>query len=151
MRNIKFRGKRKDNEAWAYGGFTLDAIGNPRITEVSGGGLIFHEVIPETVGQYIGVNGSENAELYEGDICRAWSEGASGVFCIKWRQEATPCYILYPAYQNGKMWHISASSHVPGKQFISVNGKIETTKKEGHYDDGLVRLGNIHDNPELLK
>lgn len=72
-------------------------------------------------------------ELYEGDIVEAWSEGSKGTFVIKLRQEAQPTYMLYPAFQSGKMWSISFS-------------KI----KDAYFDD-LKRIGNIYQNCELLQ
>lgn len=72
-------------------------------------------------------------ELYEGDIVEAWSEGSRGTFVIKLRQEAQPAYMLYPAFQSGKMWSISFR-------------KI----KDIYFDD-LKIIGNIYQTPELLQ
>ena len=41
--------------------------------------------------------------------------------------------MLYPAFQGGKMWSIAFGIH------------------NGVYYDDLKRIGNIHENPELLK
>ena len=55
MREILFRGKEIATRKWVYGGFTLDAINNPRIVEADGDGCLSHKVDPDTVGQYTGL------------------------------------------------------------------------------------------------
>lgn len=77
---IKFRGKRIDNGEWVYGGYTLDLEGKPKIITVDT--LLdgvrkcfnFHEVIPESVGQFTNYYDWYNKEIYDGDILsqREW-------------------------------------------------------------------------------
>ncbi len=64
-----FRGKRIGTDIWVYGGFALDAADNPRIIckDRSGKGLIFHEIIPETVGQFTGITDKNGVKVFEGD------------------------------------------------------------------------------------
>ena len=69
-------------------------------------------------------------EIFEGDIVKALSEGYCGTFQVKWRNEGTPMYILYPAWQNEQFWDLKG-----------VNG----------VDDGIEVIGNIHEHPELLE
>jgi len=103
------------------------------------------------VRQYIGVKDKNEKEIYEDDVVVAWSQGSKGTFVVKWRQEGSPCWILFPAWQSKQFWNISAAKHTPGKQFISVSAEISGTDKDGYYDDGLEVIGNIYENPELLK
>lgn len=89
MREYLFRGKRKDNGGWVKGYYVFDESG--QITEEPaayiyylnthpcGWDLIPFEVIPESVGQYTGMNEfvvtdkSYNKPLFEGDIVEVWS------------------------------------------------------------------------------
>lgn len=95
--------------------------------------------------QFIGVNGytgdyekrhENEVKLFEGDIVEAMSEGSKGTFVIKMRTESQPTFMLYPAWQKGKMWSIAAS---------------DLGREKGDYFDDLKVIGNIHSNPELLK
>jgi len=100
--------------------------------------------------QFTGFTDKNGKEVYEGDIVVAWSAGSKATFEIKWRQEASPCYILFPAWQNREMWHISATKFEKGKQFIDVEGNITTSDIDGYIDDGIEIIGNIYENPELI-
>lgn len=88
------------------------------------------------IGEYTRSHKHRNeVELYEGDIVEAMSEGSKGTFVIKFREGHHPGWILYPAYQANKMWSIHPS---------------DLGREKGDFYDDLKRIGNIHDNPELL-
>jgi uncharacterized phage protein (TIGR01671 family) len=130
MREILFRGKQKNNGEWVYGGFTLDAIDKPRITVKSGDGLLFLEVIPETVGQYTGLVDVNAVRIFDGDIVEFYDSFMSKhKSVIEWRGE------YYPAFD------------IDYEVFECANSIAELLNDS---DANVTVIGNIHDKTELL-
>ena len=142
MREIKFRGKRTDNGKWVYGSLLIDyatgkffihSLGNSvndsdKVGEEGILNFVAFEVIPETVSQYTGLKDRNGKEIFDGDIVVAWSQGYRAVGEVKQRIDGL--WIMYPAYQKGKMWGLCP------------NPKGDTS---------IEIIGNIHDNYELLE
>lgn len=139
MRPIIFRGKDVKTGEWHQGGFTLDAAGHPRIITISkdGEGLVFNNVIPETVGQFTGLSDNNEVDVCEGD-------------------EIIGVCILTDA--NG--YDTRFDVHGVVKYSDDFSGLIftETVKTPvENYGSFMYQLeyfkviGNIHDNKDLLK
>lgn len=138
MREILFRGKRRDNGEWVVGQLIRYNDGRARIVETGENVFCYemdisiiqtvaHHVIPETVGQYTGLckNGKK---IFEGDIAKEKDVIHNGEIQIKGDtyavEMAEGCWF---ATCGEVMWFLGEKS------------------KE------LEIIGNIHDNPELLE
>ena len=127
-REILFRGKRADNGEWIYGYL----IGN----NVIAGEVVdfdedyfntefWYKVDPETVGQFTGLTDKNGTKVFEGAIVRSYDDS---------EDELTNGVVVFNA------------------DFCSF-----CVSMKGHEDVMLVAhwqyemIGNIYDNPELLK
>jgi uncharacterized phage protein (TIGR01671 family) len=72
MRVIKFRGLRKADKTWSYGDLihTEDGVYVMARDNSHTNSPDYDEVIPETVGQFIGQTDKNGVEIYENDIVR---------------------------------------------------------------------------------
>lgn len=118
MREILFRGKRKDNGEWIYGDFFQD--------EDTGLYMInLIDVIPETVGQYTGLN-ANGTKIFEGDIVK------TDKFSEPNKQYIVKYELQFGAFIGGDRHNL---------YFVTFDGD----------SDQFEVIGNIHDNSELLK
>ena len=127
MREIKFRGKRLDNGEWEYG--DLVHTTNDVLILPTDKGWEQYKVDPETVGQYIGIKDRDGKEIWEGDIVMVGSRDEEYDEIVK----GFPFLIMF----NYVGFCIAEDDMSPW-------GLISNL-------DWLEVIGNIHDNPELLK
>ena len=144
MREILFRGKRVDNGEWVEGFYsqfhnrpTIDKPNSHQIFELIDKGVkifgtsiggFWHIIDPETIGQFTGLLDKNGKKIFEGDIVDCWSEGVNAQGTVQQRKDGL--WIIHPAWQKHIMWGLCPDEYS--------NTTVEV-------------IGNIHDNPELLK
>lgn len=133
MREIKFRGKRKDNGEWVYGDLEHHWDGvQCRISDYCGG----NPVDPSTVGQYTGLKDKNGKDIYEGDVVILTRRIAPYYGCPE--EDMKTVYTTTKAiFDSGSFW-------LTGDRF--------SDNCHFHYNaEDREIIGNIHDNPDLLK
>ena len=126
-REIKFRGKRKDNGEWIYGYYAKDyknsliiVIGEKALYNLH----IPHQVIPESVGQYTGLK-----ELYGGDI-------------VKYIDESRTPQVGWVVDLGWKVYIQAVGGDEEGNQDLELHP---------YNCDNVEIIGNTTENKELLK
>jgi hypothetical protein len=131
MREILFRGKRKDNGKWVYGFYCVFA-GRSFILNPPDPGKSILEVIPETVGQFTGVLARNRKKVFEHDI----AEWGGGHGYPPWK----PKQVVWGNTLDEALSTCCGFMLDGTQMFLSTN------------DSKSIKLiGNIFDNPELLK
>ena len=126
MREIKFRGKRLDNGEWIYGSLLVSHFKDDKkeryfITQFSGNYTFEHEVDPATVGQYTGLKDKNGKEICEGDILL----DESGAYAVV--------------------------GYSMGAFYVDFGEGFDLRYFTECIHDICEVVGNIHDDPELLK
>ena len=131
MREIMFRGKRLDNGRWVRG-FPFAVHSGLKIEGIETWDGERHIVDAETVGQWTGMVDNHNTKNYEGDIVKT----KYGRLCVVVWFSSNACI----------GWDL--------KPVDTIENCFHTKAPDG-YDvfkkDNLEVVGNIHDNPELMK
>lgn len=145
-REIKFRGKVFLKEEWVYG--DLVKIKNLVVIKKADGDY-FHptQVSPSTVGQYTGLKDKNGKEIYERDILRlTMPDGSTRHFVVEWATEDRKLMPLSGFEHDGNDIRIS------GWCFNWEGHRLYPSVIDGVSDNERMEIvGNIHDNPELLK
>lgn len=133
MRTIKFRGKTHGNGKWYYGSLVYSDEINAAIYFQIGRGLVktmdWVYVIPKTVGQFSGLYDCNEKEIFEGDI-------------LKWEKDG----LLYVVKFWDGMFYASVEECNDG-----ILGGFPLYALTKYEDRKCKIVGNIYDNPELLK
>lgn len=142
MREILFRGKRVDNDEWAYG-YLVEAtnvITDKKATFIfeqdatyftHGEFACSFEVKPETVGQYTGLKDKNRKKIFEGDIVRYETiahNGYEGIYKVVF-EDRNGCGYFGIAYSDIETCFFCYSA--PASQ--------------------MEVIGNIYDGKELLE
>jgi uncharacterized phage protein (TIGR01671 family) len=142
MRTIKFRGKSINKGEWLFGDLVHDNIGGSYIFPIEAENLYKENaVIPETVGQYTGLQDKNGVEIYEGDIVKTEEIGG---YCLK-----DVGVVRY--FEDGCYFGIEAPNYSTKLRFTNEEIKINDGYCTIRFTMEYEVIGNIHDNPELLK
>ncbi len=139
MKEILFRGKRKDNGEWVFGDLIRNLIYDGREKEMRIGDIYFehngdihgtavYKVIPETVGQITGLTDKNGTKIFEGDIVKYYGICKPIIGVVKiCEEDFSGLYGVCEAFTDG-----SGTSLLKSKIDCQV-------------------VGSIYDNPELLE
>ena len=145
MREILFRGKRKDNGEWVQGFYAIQSnhacfqsglkyvsfILKDEFMDWGLGGIAEYEVIPETVGQYTGLHDKNGNKIFEGDIVKEWSSHWKTPLKTEINIYEVVCEYL------GSLQLIRKTEYGENSTALYRRSVVEV-------------IGNIYDSPELL-
>lgn len=129
MRTIKFRGKDFLGR-WHYAFLHRATGANTLMIQIDS--FDSFGVIPDTVGQFTGLTDKNGKEIYEGDI-------------LIWGENEYKSKPLIVCFKHGSFGYIYCD------WFHSFAGNRNFTFNPLNTDVRFEIIGNIHDNPELLK
>lgn len=129
MREILFRGKSLDSGEWIEGNYSIMLSGRVAIQPI--GRIVTYEVLPTTVGQFTGLLDKNGKKIFEGDIVRRFNSRGQEVmrYAVKWN---TDCCMFALACEDTYLGEYDSDFTV-------------------FYGEEFEIVGNVHDNPELLK
>ena len=134
MREILFRGKSKESGEWIEGNLIhrTEFYGDPiddyhilRVGEFHSDYYESEEVHPETIGQFTGLTDENGKKVFEGDVLSQRNK----VRVVKFEMSCGSCCT----------------------QVIGFGASGEKTIDFIQLTEPFEIIGNIHDNPELLK
>lgn len=137
MREILFRAKDNGvlNGVWQYGSLDISNPDAPTIIRIDRhNNKMFIPILIETVGQYTGLTDKNGKKIFEGDI-------------ILFEDESPTNYEYHDCTEMrcGEFKFDDGEFYLTNRIAVEMGDLIYDGKLDGKI------IGNIHDNPELLK
>lgn len=141
MREILFRGKDLNNE-WHYGVPLVykDLDGNVNVVCITAPFMCNEAVEVETVGQYTGLKDKNGTKIFEGDYWVDTDE--SDIFVVEFK-DGQYCFAIY-----GNSCVLTEGGYY---EYTGIFDKLDCVPMTDYYIENIEIVGNIHDNPKLLK
>ena len=128
MREILFRGQSEIAQKWVYGDL-LQYADKAQIWEDTEQGKFNAQVIPETIGQYTGLTDKNGRKIFERDIITREFHDDYYTGVVYWADDFLGYCVKF---LDGTTPEIMPLNEFYRTKYIEV-------------------IGNVHDNPELLK
>lgn len=142
MREIKFRAKYIDNSGWVYGYLTqcYIEVGDklPLEIKIKGSGATYF-IDENTIGQFTGLYDKNGKKIFEGDIVHCWDTIAK---CEIW----AVVEFGNPNAEYTWGWQLRKIKGSKGVN-LDILCWVECEETNAYCEV----IGNIYDNPELLK
>ena len=148
-REIKFRGKRIDTGEWVVGNLVMVCNGETLkrypciVISYNHDSFDWHEVHPDSVGQFTGLNDKNGKEIYEGDILE-FTESDLWLYGNR-----SPVDFYRGSFYCTMLYDLTMAPLFEMPTVYNPNDYPNNTEKSLWIADCDV-IGNVFENPELL-
>ena len=144
MREVLFRGKRKDTYEWIEGAYCFDGRKHYILEFTCEQIVNWHEVYAETVGQFTGLCDKNGKRIFEGDLLKVVSmlDDKKFQFCVVGYGCFQP-YGSHGIYEMVGFYLYWVSDTEQYQKYPNLDFWLKVRE--------AVCIGNIHENPDFLK
>lgn len=160
MREIEFRAKRTDNDEWVYGYYfqELDFENKPITSSIVRNIITknpiyktteqgVYEIDINTLGQYTGLKDRNGTKIFEGDIVKLTRTHIYAPTTSFHNKDLVSLHKIY--WDEEEHAFYQRHFNIESKQFIGGGSLVFNDERA---DENIIEIvGNIWDNPELLK